>query len=257
MGTIKKTLQEKTLKRKEARDKWRAKNKEKIDQQQKEYMEKHKEKFQKYFHQFYLDNKEKIKAYSNAHYEKNIEKITKQHKKYREENKDKIIEIGKKYRENNKEKCKEYCRKYENKESTKKYRKEYRRRPEVREASRKKEKEYDRKRRSNPLFRFNMNISRAIRLVLRKNNLSKNGRHWEHLVGYTCQDLRKHLEKLFKPGMSWDNYGKWHLDHVIPLSFFKFNSEEDVEFKMCWRLENLQPLWAEENMSKGDRIIEI
>lgn len=73
-------------------------------------------------------------------------------------------------------------------------------------------------------------------------------------MGYSYESLISHLESQFKEGMTWENYGKWHVDHKIPVSFFQFNSTDDVEFKMCWRLENLQPLWAKENQSKGNRL---
>ena len=55
--------------------------------------------------------------------------------------------------------------------------------------------------------------------------------------------------------MTWDNYGEWHVDHIIPKSFFQFNSIDDVEFKMCWRLENLQPLWGKDNIRKNGRVL--
>ena len=51
--------------------------------------------------------------------------------------------------------------------------------------------------------------------------------------------------------MTWDNYGKWHVDHIIPKSKFKFKSIDDAGLKECWKLENLQPLWAEDNLSEG------
>lgn len=83
----------------------------------------------------------------------------------------------------------------------------------------------------------------------------KEGYSWESTVGYTVNELKQHLEKHFQEGMSWDNYGKWHIDHIIPVSFFQFKSSNDVEFKMCWRLENLQPLWAGDNLSKHDKLL--
>ncbi len=55
--------------------------------------------------------------------------------------------------------------------------------------------------------------------------------------------------------MSFENYGEWHIDHVVPASNFSYDSFEDKEFKDCWALSNLQPLWAEENLKKGDRLI--
>jgi len=85
--------------------------------------------------------------------------------------------------------------------------------------------------------------------------LNKNGWHWEILVGFTLRDLKIHLENLFKDGMSWQNIGKWQIDHIKPISSFNFTSYEDKEFKECWSLDNLQPLWAEDNLSKGNRYI--
>ena len=60
----------------------------------------------------------------------------------------------------------------------------------------------------------------------------------------------------FKPGMTWDNYGKngWVLDHRIPVSLFNINGIKSKGFKKCWALENLQPLWEKENISKGDKL---
>ena len=64
-----------------------------------------------------------------------------------------------------------------------------------------------------------------------------------------------HLESKFNDGMSWENYGKegWHVDHVIPDSWWKYSSTEDGEFKQSWALANLQPLWAFDNYSKSNR----
>jgi len=70
------------------------------------------------------------------------------------------------------------------------------------------------------------------------------------LLGYSADDLMAHLEKQFEDGMSWDNYGEWEVDHIIPRRFFKYNDHRDVEFKMCWRLENLRPLWKRENLKR-------
>jgi hypothetical protein len=53
--------------------------------------------------------------------------------------------------------------------------------------------------------------------------------------------------------MSWDNVGKWHIDHIIPLSSFRFTSMDDPEFRAAWALSNLRPMWATENILKGAR----
>jgi len=54
--------------------------------------------------------------------------------------------------------------------------------------------------------------------------------------------------------MSWSNYGKWHIDHIIPLDFFKVSDPGDPKFKAAWGLENLQPLWAVDNMKKSNKL---
>jgi 5-methylcytosine-specific restriction endonuclease McrA len=71
------------------------------------------------------------------------------------------------------------------------------------------------------------------------------------LVGITPKELKEHLEKQFFQGMSWGNYGEWHIDHIIPLSSAK---TEDEIYKLC-HYTNLQPLWAEDNLRKGNKLI--
>jgi 5-methylcytosine-specific restriction endonuclease McrA len=55
--------------------------------------------------------------------------------------------------------------------------------------------------------------------------------------------------------MTWDNYGKWHIDHIIPDSHFNYDKIDDEQFKLAWALENLQPLWAAENYRKYNKLI--
>jgi hypothetical protein len=67
-------------------------------------------------------------------------------------------------------------------------------------------------------------------------------------VGCTIDALREHLEKQFTDGMSWENQGKWHVDHIRPCA--SFNLDNEIERHMCFHYTNLQPLWAFDNMSK-------
>lgn len=75
----------------------------------------------------------------------------------------------------------------------------------------------------------------------------------QELVGCSWSQLREHLETLFQLGMSWENYGLWHVDHKIPLSSVDL-SDKDKVLEVC-HYTNLQPLWAADNISKGARIV--
>ena len=75
--------------------------------------------------------------------------------------------------------------------------------------------------------------------------------NWEKRFGYSPEEFKLYIEKMFKDGMSWDNYGLWVIDHIKPTQFFIFESVDDEGFKDCFKLENLQPLWKEENNAKG------
>ena len=113
------------------------------------------------------------------------------------------------------------------------------------------------RRHSDPTFRLRMNFSNLISYSLKNYAVvsSKQGYSWETILEYNLEDLIVHLEKQFQPGMNWENYGRWHIDHIIPQSFYRFESIDDPLFHKCWELNNLQPLWAEDNLKKSDRII--
>ena len=104
---------------------------------------------------------------------------------------------------------------------------------------------------TDPTYRVHSNMSAMIFQALRE---IKNLRCWESLVDYTKEELMEHLENQFQPGMTWDNYGEWHIDHKIPRSSFNITSAECEEFKQCWALSNLQPLWQKDNLSKDNKI---
>jgi hypothetical protein len=72
-----------------------------------------------------------------------------------------------------------------------------------------------------------------------------------NLIGCSIEHLRRHLAFQFQPGMSWSNYGKWHIDHIRPCA--KFDLSKESEQKKCFHYTNLQPLWAKDNLIKGDR----
>ncbi len=109
----------------------------------------------------------------------------------------------------------------------------------------------NKKYRTDPVFNIHRRMRTGINASLRG---KKNGFSWEKLVGYTVEDLMVHLERLFLPGMTWDNRGTWHIDHVKPLAAHSFETVDDPEFKAAWALTNLQPLWALDNIKKGAKI---
>ena len=76
-------------------------------------------------------------------------------------------------------------------------------------------------------------------------SLGRRGRgwHWERLVGYTIDDLIAHLETHFTKGMSWENFGEWEVEHVVPREKFDYASADDPSFRECWALSNLRPGW--------------
>jgi len=79
----------------------------------------------------------------------------------------------------------------------------------------------------------------------------KSKRSIEYL-GCTIEEYKKHIEEQFTEGMTWDNYGEWHIDHIIPLKYENPSIEEVIE---RLHYKNTQPLWAEENIAKGNRYI--
>lgn len=129
--------------------------------------------------------------------------------------------------------------------------KEYLQRPEVKERYRVYKRKWDRKYLLNPVNRISNNIRGNMYHALKG---KKGFRKWEDLVGYTLEDLIKHLSPLLNNGMTWDNYGEvWQIDHVTPKSWYKYDSAEHPLFKECWALNNLQPKMTEDNRRKGNR----
>lgn len=166
------------------------------------------------------------KAYRRA----NIERIAQGRRAWYQANREHSLEYARKYRESNKEQAKEYNREYG-------------------QANKERCRERSRKRYwGNASVRINLSASSGIYKSL---NRDKNGYHWESLVGYSLEDLMNHLKSQFTKGMTWDNYGEWHIDHIRPKADFKFASLEDPEFLECWSLWNLQPMWGPENQRKN------
>lgn len=115
--------------------------------------------------------------------------------------------------------------------------------------------EYERKRRAeDPKYRLCVRTRTAVWQMLKECGIKKSNKTFD-LLGYTIEELMTHLEALFTEGMSWGNYGEWHVDHKIPMASYQFESTDDIGFKECWKLDNLQPLWGPDNLSKGTKLL--
>lgn len=194
-----------------------------------------------------------MKSYHKIWYQKNKRKRQQQIKEYDQKNKEWRLQYSKKWYQENKEKILQQSREYyqknrgrirwrhkkynqKNKERLLRWRGEWRK--------------Y--KRRTDPKYRLNENMGSAISRSLKNR---KGRRTWEILVSYTLEDLMEHLEKQFGSKMNWDNYGSyWAVDHLKPRSLFNYTSPDDLEFKQCWALENLQPLEKIKNIKKGNHL---
>jgi len=118
------------------------------------------------------------------------------------------------------------------------------------EEGRRKSRERMRGRLKDPHLKLHSVISHSIRISIK----DKKRRRWETLVGYSLEQLIDHLERQFTRGMRWENHGRgdgcWHIDHIVPRAAFRYETADDPDFKACWALTNLRPLWQKENISK-------
>jgi len=169
------------------------------------------------------NNKEKIKECKLVYSKNNKTKIQENKKRYYKNNKDKIENFKTEYRKNNKGKILE---------AHNKYRKE---------------------RYSNNLnYKISCILRSRLRHALKSQGATKNIETLE-LIGCSIEEFKLHIKSLFKEGMTWDNHSfeGWHIDHIKPMA--SFNLSDTEELKECCNYTNLQPLWAFDNLSKGDR----
>lgn len=160
--------------------------------------------------------------------------VSKQKEYYRRwyaENKDRVKEKSRQWRENNRDRHRNSVREWKKKNKEKYL-------------------EYMKMRFRKARININSRMSALMRLGLKRN---KAGYHWETLVPYNLEQLMSHLEKQFLPGMTWENRGEWHIDHIIPKSAFNYEKHTDIDFQKCWALSNLQPMWAKDNLRKYNK----
>ena len=159
------------------------------------------------------------------------------------------------------------------KERMRQYMKKKRKDPEFNKSERKKERERNKERRktdpeyrkkinkkkyerrkkkmeNDPVYRFKVKIRKRIRSILKDRGYTKKSKTHE-ILGISYEEFNLHMERQFVKGMTWDNYGEWHIDHIIPLA--TAICEDDVI--RLNHYTNLQPLWAEDNIRKGSKIL--
>ncbi len=178
------------------------------------------------------------KSCRTEYVKKNKEGSSKSNKKYYQSNKDK----RKEYYQANKEKIKEYN------EANKEKRKEYHKKWNQDNKKRINKLTIERKK-LDPLFKLSSNLRTRTSSAFRKKGYNKNTKTQE-MLGVDWEVCKAHIERQFIKGMSWDNQGDWHIDHIIPLA--SANTEKELK-KLC-HYSNLQPLWAVDNLMKSDKI---
>jgi hypothetical protein len=165
------------------------------------------------------------KTSDKKYYESNKEKISEYYSDWREDNKEYLKEYQKKWRENNVDKIRKTKRDYQ-----------------------------QHLRDTDPTYKLISYFRTAIYQVLKESNVEKN-KHYFDVLQYTPKQLIDHLELQFTDGMTWENYGVWHVDHIKPISSFSIVEMGDNEFMKCWCLNNLQPMWGEENIRKSNKVV--
>ena len=100
------------------------------------------------------------------------------------------------------------------------------------------------------IYKIFDNLANRINDELKKRNVTRKSSYME-LLGCKPEELKIYLEKKFQEGMSYDNYGKWQVDHIFPISKVDFDDNEKI--CACFHYKNLQPLWSEENRKKFNK----
>lgn len=200
--------------------------------------------------------------------ERNLERILAQKAQYRKENRDSVLEQKRKYREKFKDSIRAKAKQ--------RYKEDPKHFNDLNKASYERHKEKriktvrawmirnkdarnkwmrgwaEEKRRNDPHFKLAGNLRHRVYSALKSQGVKKSEKT-EALIGCSIQALKEHLEKQFQEGMTWDNYGEWHVDHILPCDSFDLSSEE--EQKRCFHYTNLQPLWAKENLVKWKNLL--
>lgn len=222
----------------ERNKKSREKHKERVSQKAKEYRAANREKLLDAKRKWDIENREHVVNYTKEYREKNID-ILREKSRVRSRNipKDKKREADAKYRQKHLEKLREFDRQRNKTPERREYIK----------ANRLKKLE------SRPELRVIESMRSRVRVVLKEYQTAKVKSSMK-LFGCDPLFLRQWIESQFEPNMTWDNYGEWHVDHVIPVSAFNMLDKQHQE--LCFHYRNLQPMWGAENTKKSNKIDE-
>lgn len=201
------------------------------------------------------------KEYNKKYIQLQLKDNPNYHKEQRSKYKDFYTEYSKKYREEHYNKITEYSKKYnkeyheQNKKIQNKKARDYYLNNKSKILKQKKSKNHIVAERRK--FRYHNDENFKIRHLLRtrfgcalKHNSKKSS--VLQLLGCSIEQLKQHLEKQFTEGMSWDNHGEWHIDHIKPCSSFDLTKESEQH--KCFHFSNIQPLWAEDNHKKYNKV---
>jgi hypothetical protein len=197
----------------------------------------------------------KSKKYKNTQYYNSYCKScnSKQKQQYYQKKREAILARQKEYAADPKNKeaklayMKEYNADPKNKERRKKYGADPKNREKIRVQQRKWHKE---RRQSDPLYKLVCNIRTRISVSITNAGFKKNSKTHK-ILNCSFEEFMSHLEKQFNSGITWENYGKWHLDHIVPVSLA--STEEEI-IKLNY-YKNFQPMWGPENESKSNKIM--
>lgn len=198
---------------------------------------------------YYHENKKLYSEWNKSNYQENKADIRKRHKKNYEENREAVLARLKKYKSENLELVKEQSKNWRlrNQDKVKQWSKDYyenNKEKVLKRTAKNRSKRY----KNDPFFALISNMRCRISEALKDNNTRKSKRSHEYL-GCTWHELAIHIERQFSQGMTWENKGKWHVDHIIPLASAK--TINDLEPLL--HFTNLRPLWADDNMKKSNK----
>ncbi len=186
-----------------------------------------------YIKKYYKNNKEKILDKEKKRYRDNREDRIEKQKEYYSLRKEEVSSYLKDYRRKNKEKLDEKRKNYNeiNKEKINETRRNI----------------YKERIKTD----INFKLKKIHRNILKRILKYKKHESTSDLLGYTSIELKECIESKFKTGMTWENYGEWEIDHIIPISFFDL---ETTHPSVVNSLDNLQPLWKLENIKKSNYV---